>query len=92
MKSKTEMTTFIYDHLSQFIIVENGDGDKPANKTAKTTYRDYKTFEMDSFKIDLQGIDWTFATKNNDVNLGFETFLRLFNTNLDKNAPIKEFT
>ena len=66
--------------------------DKPANKTAKTTYRDYKTFEMDSFKIDLQGIDWTFATKNNDVNLGFETFLRLFNTNLDKNAPIKEFT
>ena len=47
---------------------------------------------MESFKIDLQGIDWTFATQNNNVNLGFETFLRLFNTTLDKHAPIKEFT
>ena len=28
----------ISDHLSQFIIIENGRGDKPANKTAKTTY------------------------------------------------------
>ena len=26
---------------------------------------------MDSFKIDLQGIDRTFATHNNDVNPGF---------------------
>ena len=30
--------------------------------------------------------------KNNDVNLGFEAFLWLFNTTLDKHAPIKEFT
>ena len=42
---------------------------------------------MDSFKIDLKGNDWTFATQNNDVNLGFEAFLRLFNTTLDKHAP-----
>ena len=82
----------ISDHLPQFIIIENGKGDKPTNKTAKTTYRDYKNFDMESFKIDLQGIDWTFATQNNDVNLGFEAFLRLFNTTLDKHAPIKEFT
>ena len=47
---------------------------------------------MDSFKIDLQGIDWTFTTHNNDVNLAFEAFLRLFNATLDKHAPIKEFT
>ena len=40
----------------------------------------------------IQGIDWTFATHNDDVNLGFEAFLRLFNTTLDKNTPIKEFT
>ena len=43
-------------------------------------------------KQTLQGIDWTFATHNNDVNLGFEAFLRLFNATLDKHAPIKEFT
>ena len=44
---------------------------------------------MDSFKTDLQGTDWTFATQNNDANLDFEAFLRLFNTTLDENAPIK---
>ena len=65
---------------------------KPTNKTAKTTYRDDKNFHMESFKIDLQGTDWTFATQNNDVNLGFEAFQRLFNTTLDKHAPIKKFT
>ena len=86
------ITTSISDHLPQFIIIENGNGDKPTNKTAKTTYKDYKNFDMESFKIDLQGIDWTFATQNNDVNLGFEAFLWLFNTTLDKHALIKEFT
>ena len=47
---------------------------------------------MNSFKIGLQGIDWTFATHNNDVNLGFEAFLCSFNTILNKQAPIEEFT
>ena len=51
------ITMPISDHLPQFIIIENGKGEKPANKTAKTTYREYKHFDMDSFKIDLQGID-----------------------------------
>ena len=31
------ITTLVSDHLPQFIITENGKGDKPANKTAKTT-------------------------------------------------------
>ena len=86
------ITTFISDHLPQLIIIKNGKGDNPANKTATATYRDYKYFDMDSFKIDLQGTDWTYATHNNDVNLGFEAFLRLFNTTLDKHTPIKELT
>ena len=77
------LTTF----PNSLYIIENGKGDKPTNKTAKTTYRDYKIFDMESFKIDLQGIDWTFATQNNDANLGFEAFLWLFNTTLDKHAP-----
>ena len=75
-----------------FNIIENGKGDNPANKTTKTTYRDYEKLDMDSFKIDLPGIYWAFATQNNDVNLGFEAFPRLLNTTLDKYAPIKEFT
>ena len=78
------ITTSISDHLPQFIIREIGKGQNPAKKTAKTTYRDYKSFDMDSFKIDLQNIHRTFATHNNDVNLDFEA--------LDKLAPIKELT
>ena len=35
------ITTPISDHLPQFIIIENAKRDKPANKTAKATYRDY---------------------------------------------------
>ena len=53
---------------------------------------EHKIFDMDSFKIDLQGTDWTLTTHNNDVNLGFEVFPQLFNTTLDKQAPIKELT
>ena len=34
----------------------------------------------------------TFATYNNDINLGFEAFPRLFNTTLDKHAPTKDLT
>ena len=44
---------------------------------------------MNSFKIDLEGIDWTFATHNDDVNLDFEAFPLFFNTILDKHEPIK---
>ena len=51
------MTTSISDHLPQFIIIENGKEDNPANKTAKTTYRDYKNFDMDFVKIVLQRMD-----------------------------------
>ena len=80
------------DHLPQFIITENAKGDNPANKTAKTTYRDYKHFDIVSFKTDLQDTDWTFATHSNDINLGFEAFQWLFNTTLAKHATIKELT
>lgn len=31
-------------------------------------------------------------TENSDINLGFESFLRLVNQKLDKHAPLKEVT
>ena len=34
------ITMSISDHLPHFIIIENGTGDNPANKTVKTTNRD----------------------------------------------------
>ena len=35
-------------------------------------------------------MDWSLATENNDVDLGFETFFELFSRTLDKHAPYKE--
>ena len=38
---------------------------------------------------DIQNMDWSYATQNNDANLGFEIFPRLFKKSLDKHAPLK---
>ena len=86
------ITTSISDPLPQFIIIENGKEDKLTKLLKQHIQREYKNFDIEPFKIDLQGNDRTFATQNNDVNLGFEAFRWLFNTTLDKHAPIKEFT
>lgn len=41
----------------------------------------------DSFNNHLKETDWALATENLEVNLGFGTFLNLFNKILDKNVP-----
>ena len=77
-------TTTISDHLPQIIILENFKG--------SNLKRDFRYFNNDSFKRDLQEINWNFATENNNIDLGFETFFRLFNKTLDRHAPIKKST
>ena len=58
-----------------------------------TTYRrDFRYFNTDSFKRDLQEINWNFATKDNNKDLEFETFFLLFNKTLERDAPVKEST
>ena len=47
--------------------------EKAATKLLKQQI-ETKSFDMGSFKIDLQGTDQTFTTHNYDVNLGFEAF------------------
>ena len=86
------ITTSISDHLPQFIILENFKGSNLKRERISTTYRDFRYFNIDSFKRDLQEINWNFATENNDIDLGFETFFRLFNKTLDRHAPIKKST
>ena len=53
-------------------------------------HRDYKNFNTDAFKRDIDEIDCSLATRNTDVNLGFEIFLRLIEIILDKHAPLKK--
>ena len=53
------------------------------------SFRDYKNFNKEAFKTELRELGWSFVTKNNDINLGFETFLHFSNRTSDKHAPIK---
>ena len=66
-------TTSISDHLPQFIILENLKGINLKRERISTTYRDFRSFNIDSFKRDLQEINWNFAAENNDIDLVFET-------------------
>ena len=68
------ITTSITDHLPQFIILENFKGSNLKRERISTAYRGFTYFNIDSFKRDLQEINWDFATENNDIDLGFETF------------------
>ena len=84
------ITTSISDHLSQFIILENFKGSNLKRQRISATYRDFRYFNIDSFKRDLQEINWNFATENTDVDLGFKIFFQLFNKSLDRHTPIKK--
>ena len=53
------------------------------------SFRVYKNFNEETFKTELHELYWSFVTGNNDINLGFETFLRFIKKTLDKHAPIK---
>ena len=82
------ITTSVSDHLPQFTILEKFLGTRNIIRKEQKTYRDFKNFNEIEFIFDSQSIDWSYATQNNDANLGFEIFLRLFNKCLDKHAPL----
>ena len=84
------ITTSISDHLLQFLIIENFKGQTYKIKNPKATIQDYKNFNSKSFQSNIKEIEWSLATENNDVDLGFETFFKLSSRTLDKHAPFKE--
>ena len=84
------ITTSTSDHLPQFLNIENFEGQTYKIKTPKAAIRDYKNFNSESFQSDSKESDWSLATENDDVDLGFETFFKLFSRTLDKHALYKE--
>ena len=72
------VTTLISDYLPQFVLLENFKGSYLNRERISTTYRDFRYFNINSFKRDMQEINWNFATENNDKDLGFETFFSTF--------------
>ena len=82
------ITTYISDHLPQFLIIENLK--QPSfNQNPPISFRDYNNFNEEAFKTELRELDWSFVTENNGISLEFETFFRFINKNLDKHASIK---
>ena len=82
------ITTYISDHLPQFLIT--GNLKQPSFKqNPPISFKNYKNFNEEAFKTELCELNWSFVTENNDINLSFETFLRFINKTLDKHALIK---
>ena len=84
----SNITTYISDHLLQFLITENLK-QLSLKQNPTISFRDHKNLMKRLSKQNLLSFDWSFVTENNDINLSFETFLHIINRNLDKYAPVK---
>ena len=84
------ITTSVSDHLPQFLIIENFKDHTYKIKNPKAIIWDYKNFNSEYFQSNIKEIDWSLATENDDVDLGFETFFNRFSKTLDKHASYKE--
>ena len=60
-------------NLSSHLIVKTNNLDQMNDDQVEN--RDYKNFNTDAFKRDIDEIDWSLATGSVDVNLDFELFL-----------------
>ena len=83
-------TTSISDHLPQFIVLDSLLGTSTDADSSQISFRSFKNFNEENFSNDINEVSWTFATENNNINLGFETLLRLIDKTLDKHAPVKK--
>ena len=83
------LTTSISDHLPQVIILENLRNFDFTRKI-NSTYRNLKNSDKKCFSEELKSIDWSLATKNNDLDLSFRIFFHLFNKALDKQGIRKD--
>ena len=84
------ITTSISDQLPQFIVLTSLLGTLTDEDCSQILYRSFKNLNEENFSNDINEINWTFATENNDINLGFETLVRLIDKTLDKHAPVKK--
>ena len=58
------MTSFISDHLPQFLIFKNFKENKITKNENRILFRDFKNFNMDTFERDLSAIGWYLTTEN----------------------------
>ena len=83
------ITTSVSDHLPQFLIIKTLKAKHTRQKTLKQLSEITKNL-LANLQSEIKKTDWSLATENSDVDLGFETFSKLFSRTLDKSAPYKE--
>ena len=81
------VTTSISDRFPPLLVIEDFYDLRYPYTIDKLTHRDFKIFNQDEFERDITLIKWSLATKSNDLNLGFKTFLCIFDKMMDKHAP-----
>ena len=69
------ITSYISDHLPQFVIFENFKENNITKNDNQTVFRDFKNLNMNAFDKDLSAIDLSLATENIDTDLSLKTFL-----------------
>ena len=69
------ITTSISDHLAQFIVLNCLLGTSTDEDSSQIFYRSFNN--SNEFPNDINEINWSFVTEKNDINVGFETLLRL---------------
>ena len=83
------ITASISDHLPQFMLITQNI---QTTKKQEIFRRNYKNFDQENFTLDLIGIDWKkhLQIDKNDANKSMETFLNIFETLLDRYAPLRK--
>ena len=85
-----DITTSISYKLPQLIVLESLVGTSTDEERSEIFYRNFKNFNEENFSNDINEIKWIIVAENNDISLGFQTFLLLVDKALDKNAPVKK--
>ena len=86
------ITSFISDHLPQYIIFENFKENNITRNDSRIEFRDFKDLIMDAIDRDIIVIGLSLGTENIDTDLSFMTFLRLFCRVFGVQAPLKKIT
>lgn len=86
------ITTKISDHLVQFLLLKNKNNKKESLNKHNLYHRDFKFFNHNEFKNNLQAVNWDKLYTLNDTNLAFDSFLSTITKLIDEHAPLKCLT
>ena len=83
----------IFDHLIQFVILEDFITPEPLSKN-NLYKRNFDKFENNKLKEDLRKIDWIneILKNGNDINEIFDIFYKTLSEIVDRHAPLTKVT